>query len=60
MKWTRKAAEQGIVAAQIAMGFAYRWGLGVDKSELMATHWYGKAAELGHAAAQKALDEMGY
>ena len=49
--WLTKAAEQGIVAAQFALGSAYRDGYGVRKSVPVAIEWYRKAAAAGHGRA---------
>ena len=56
VKWFRKAAEQGYVAAQFHLGFMYHRGLGVDRDYAEAMKWYRKAAEQGHAEAQEQLD----
>jgi TPR repeat protein len=48
----RKAAEQGHAGAQLALGFCYKNGQGVDPSSSEAIKWWSKAAEQGYAAAQ--------
>ncbi len=54
VKWYRKAAEQGHVYAQCALGLLYEiWG--ANKDEVEAVKWYRKAAEQGHADAQLSL-----
>ncbi|WP_031433083.1 tetratricopeptide repeat protein [Methylomarinum vadi] len=47
-KWMKKAADQGIVDAQVVMGALYDRGLGVPGDRDMATKWYEKAAAQGH------------
>lgn len=51
----RKAAMQGIAAAQYSLGKCYEKGEGVPKKRADAIRWYRKAAEQGHAQAQYAL-----
>jgi TPR repeat protein len=46
-KWYRAAAEQGLAAAQSALGDSYRLGQGVEKDMAEAVKWQGKAAEQG-------------
>lgn len=48
----RKRAEAGDAAAQRALGFRYRHGVGVEKNEKLAFEWTKKAAEAGDAKAQ--------
>ena len=48
----RKRAEAGDVAAQRALGFRYRHGVGVEKNQKLAFEWTKKAAEAGDAKAQ--------
>ena len=48
----RKRAEAGDAAAQRALGFRYRHGVGVEKNEKLALEWTKKAAEAGDAKAQ--------
>lgn len=45
LKWTRKAAEKGVVHAQFALGKIYAEDQGNAKA---AIDWYRKAAEQGH------------
>lgn len=47
-QWMQKAAEQGIVEAQVVMGALYDRGLGVPGNPDTATRWYEKAAAQGH------------
>ena len=51
-------AEKGDVDAQIALGFAYKGGLGVSQSYVEAAKWFQKAAEQGDADAQYHLGQM--
>jgi hypothetical protein len=50
-----KDAEQGVAAAQFAVGKAYYGGAGVPKDMLQAIGWLRKAADQGHAQAQEWL-----
>jgi hypothetical protein len=52
VNWFRKAAEQGLVAAQCNLGLCYALGRGVAKDESEGVNWFRKAAEQGHARAQ--------
>ena len=56
-KWFLKAAEQGQVEGQYAMGECYSKGLGVIQSDVEAAKWFLKAAEQGQVEGQFA---MGY
>ena len=55
VEWYKKAAEQGLAAAQYNLGVCYEDGKGVPKDERKAVEWYVKAAEQGLAAAQNNL-----
>ena len=55
VKIYRKAAEQGDAAAQCNLGFAYKYGEGVNKDEAEAIKWFKKSAEQGDVDAQNAL-----
>lgn len=57
VKWYRKAAEQGHVAAQYMIGYLYYEGLGVSKDYSESARWYWFAAHQGHA---RALCSLGY
>ena len=46
--WMQKAADQGLVDAQVVMGAFYDRGIGVEADRDMATKWYEKAAAQGH------------
>jgi TPR repeat protein len=46
------------VQAQFRLGFLYAYGRGVDRDDLQAADWYGRAAAQGNRAAQGALDEL--
>lgn len=47
-QWMEKAANQGLVDAQVVMGAMYDRGLGVTADRDKATQWYEKAAAKGH------------
>lgn len=47
-EWMEKAANQGLVDAQVVMGAMYDRGLGVTADREKATQWYEKAASKGH------------
>ena len=51
----REAAEKGYAEAQFRLGWCYRNGYGLTKSDTEAVKWYRKAAEQGHAQAQTNL-----
>ena len=53
--WFERAATQGLVEAQIALGDAYRSGRGVSADEAVARQWYEKAARQGNETATKRL-----
>ncbi|MFN8922466.1 MAG: tetratricopeptide repeat protein [Sphingobacteriia bacterium] len=52
---TQKMAQQRDAEAQFKLGEMYRYGEGVEQDWEKAAHWYRKAAEQGHAAAQFGL-----
>ena len=52
MKSWRKAAEQGLPAAQNNLGLMYDTGRGVPKHSKEAVKWYRKSARQGYAIAQ--------
>ena len=58
VKWFRKAAEQGVAAAQFNLGIMYDNGLGVTQDYAEAVKWFRKAAEQGYAKAQYNLGVM--
>jgi uncharacterized protein len=45
--WYLKAADQGHVDAQNALGAMFHWGLGGPKDDVEAVKWLRKAAEQG-------------
>ena len=56
VKWYRKAAEQGVAAAQHSLGLVYVFrDDGVPEDDTEAVKWYRKAAEQGYAEAQLSL-----
>ena len=62
LKWYRKAADQGLAAAQAKLGHVYQNGRfvhgGIPQSYEEARKWYLKAAEQGALDAQDALGDM--
>jgi S1-C subfamily serine protease len=58
MFWFRKAAEQGLEAAQFELAKIYAIGKTVPKDEQQAAMWLRKAAERGYVKAQSALSFM--
>ena len=55
VKWYRKAADSGYVAAQRDLGSMYDFGRGVAQDHFEAAIWYRKAANQGDPLAQAAL-----
>jgi TPR repeat protein len=53
--WFRKAAEQGIVGAQVNLASRYASGRGVAQNASEAMRWYREAAEQGDSSAQYSL-----
>ncbi len=56
----KKAAEQGDITAQYKLGVLYSRGIGMEKDNALACHWYRKAAEQGNMKAQYMLGRMYY
>jgi len=52
LEWYRKAAERGLVMAQVNVATHYQEGIGVAKDLREAYRWYRKAAEQGDAWGQ--------
>ena len=50
-EWMEKAANQGLVDAQVVMAALYDRRMGVTGDRDKATQWYEKAAARGHATA---------
>ena len=48
VKWMKKAAEQGLVEAQVVVAAMYDRGMGLKGDKKIATQWYEKAAKQGH------------
>lgn len=44
-KWTKATAEKGDINGQVLLGNYYRDGIGVEKDDEQAVHWYRKASE---------------
>lgn len=57
-KWLRKAAEEGVAAAQNHLGTLYRDGKGVAPDNAEAVEWFSKAAEQGDSWALYNLGQM--
>jgi len=57
LTWFKKAADQGDMQAQMYCAAAYRFGLGVRKSEDKARHYDIAAAKQGNSLAQASLAE---
>jgi TPR repeat protein len=55
LKKLTKKANSGDTAAQFKFGYAYHFGVGVDKNVYQAIEWYRKAANYGDPAAQTNL-----
>ena len=55
VRWYRKAAEQGLAAAQFNLGTMYGDGQGVPQDHGEAARWYRKAADQGDANGQHNL-----
>ncbi len=58
MAWYRKAAEQGHVDGQYALGDMYRDGNGVDQDHEESIKWLKRAAEQGDDFAQLELGDI--
>ncbi len=57
-KWIRRAAEQGNLKAQSALGLLYANGLGVPQDNVKAVRYFRMAATQGFAVAQNELGVM--
>jgi len=60
LKWTKKAAEQGMDEAQYNLGIIYYNGYGIKQNYLEAEKWIRKAAEQGLKDAQYNLGVLYY
>jgi TPR repeat protein len=58
LSWMRKAAEQGLAAAQCALGTLHQHGHGVEPDRGEALRWFRKAAAQSWPAAQVALSRI--
>lgn len=54
-KWMLKAAEQGLIEAEVVVAAMYDSGLGVTLDVKKASAWYEKAAAKGHGASMAIL-----
>jgi len=57
-KWYRKSAEQGLAAAQFALGAMYANGDGVIRDNVYAHMWWSIAASNGDKDAKKNRDNI--
>jgi len=57
-RWTRMAAGNGIVQAQVETGVAYMYGLAVPQDYRAASRWLRKAAEQGDARGAVSLGDL--
>lgn len=58
VEWYEKAADQGYVQAQYALGDVYEFGEGVTLNYVLAQSWYKKAADQGYSHAVTKLDRL--
>jgi len=56
--WYKKAAKQGLAAAENNLGVMYAKGLGVPQDYSKAVYWLKKAAEQGYATAKANLEYL--
>jgi len=47
IKWTRLAAEAGVLRGQVMLGWYYQRGVGLERDTDLAIKWYSLAAERG-------------
>jgi TPR repeat protein len=57
--WFEKAADQGMVEAQVALADMLLAGRGTARDEQAARHWYEQAARQGNETAARRLERMG-
>jgi TPR repeat protein len=57
-EWYRKAAERGIVTAQVDLAYLYKLGKGVQRDYFEAAKWFRRAAEQGDPIAQNTIGYM--
>jgi hypothetical protein len=57
-EWYHKAAGQGYVQAQYALGDVYEFGEGVEVNYVLAQSWYKKAADQGYIHASAKLSRL--
>jgi hypothetical protein len=55
IKWYRRAAEQRLVVAEMALATTYEGGYHVPQDYVEAAKWYGRAAEQGDVDAQEKM-----
>ena len=56
--WFERAASQGMIESQIAAADMFRAGIGVERDEKAARHWYEEAAGAGSEIAVQRLETM--
>ena len=57
-KWLRKAAEQGLVNAQVNLGVCYHNGDGVPQNYVEAYKWFNLASAQGNTEAKQFLSDL--
>jgi hypothetical protein len=58
VKWYRKAADQGLAAAETNLAGMYAKGYGVEQDYAQAMQWCRKAADQGNVGAQQQIGVM--
>lgn len=58
VKSFKEAAEKGDVTAQYNLGLCYLYGVGVAHNDAGAEKWFSEAAQQGHGAAKKELEDL--
>jgi TPR repeat protein len=58
MKWSRKAADQGVISAQLMLALLYLEGQGVPQDYVQAHLWYNLAGAGGSPAAAEGRDSV--
>ena len=54
--WFRRAADQGVVGAQVLLGELFQLGLGVPEDEILAHMWFNLAVAQGDETAREKKD----
>lgn len=58
IRWYKKASEQGDIDSQLALGWIYYTGNGVEKNLDESRKYYQRASEKGSKKAQEILDKI--